>query len=222
MNEKKTVEAWLYSADKKRIVDLVLKMGAAAEEALINALFSLFAEDTYLAQSVVQRDEEINAMEREIDQECLRSIAMRQPVREELRFIFAVLKTTTDIERIGDEAVNIAEWALELKKYNRTKTNHYISGMRSIAEAMLRDALTAFKTSDTGLAKEVCLRDDRLDKMYFDAFDVFIELATKDTAGIRTWAGQMAVVRHLERVGDHITNIAERAYFIATGETLEK
>ena len=224
MNEKKTVEAWLYYSDKKRIVDLVLKMGERAEEALKNALDSLFTEDAYLAQSVVQGDDEIDAMEREIDHECLRSIAMRQPVREELRFVFAVLKTITDIERIGDEAVNIAEWTLELKKYQRTDMDHVIFEMRDIVETMLRDALAAFRTSNAELAMDICSRDDLLDRMYADAFDEFIGLMasheTKNTEGIRIGAGKMWVVRHLERVGDHITNVAERAYFMATGETL--
>ena len=229
MKEKKTVEAWLYSADKRRIVDLVLKMGAMSEEALKNALDSLFTENTYLAQSVIQGDDEIDAMEREIDYECLRSIAMRQPVREELRFVFAVLKTITDIERIGDEAVNIAEWTLDLKKYDKTNMNPVISGMRDIVETMLRDALTAFRTSDVELALDICRRDDHLDRMYADVFDEFIELmasheaiTTKNTAIVRIWAGQMWVTRHLERVGDHITNIAERVYFMTTGEALQK
>ena len=102
MNKKKTVEAWLYSTDKERIVDFVLKMGEKAASALKNALDSLAAEDEELAQAVVSGDDEIDAMEKKIDHECLRSIAMRQPVREELRFIFAVLKTITDIERIAD------------------------------------------------------------------------------------------------------------------------
>ena len=197
-----------------------------------NALDSLLMKDTYLAQSVVQGDDDVDAMEKEIDHECLRSIAMRQPVREELRFVFAVLKTITDIERIGDEAVNIAEWTIELEKYHRPDMNSVISEMRYIVETMLQDALKAFRTSDAELALDICRRDDHLDRMYADAFDEFIELmasshsheakAAKSTATVRVGAGQMWVTRHLERVGDHITNIAERVYFMATGDTLQK
>lgn len=224
LSGKKTVEAWLYSADRERIVDLVLKMGVMAAEALKNAVDALVSEDAERAKAIVKGDDEVDAMEEAIDLECLRSIAMRQPVREELRFIFAVLKTITDLERIGDQAVNIAEWTRELKKYPRTETNPAIPEMRDIAEAMLRDALEAFRTSDVDLAVEICRRDDRLDKMYSNVFNEFIELMasheTKDTNIVRIGTGQMWVARHLERVGDHITNIAERVYFMARGEML--
>lgn len=223
---KKTVEAYLYSADKERIVDLVLKMGYMAVEALKNAVDALVKEDVELARAVVRGDDEIDAMEEEIDHECLRSIAMRQPVREELRFIFAVLKTITDLERIGDQSVNIAEWAIDLKKYRRPATNPVIAEMRDVAEAMLRDALEAFRTSDGDLSVEICKRDDQVDRMYTNVFDEFIELVAshqpKDTDIVRIGVGQMWAARHLERVGDHITNIAERVYFMTKGETLPR
>lgn len=218
------MEAWLYSADRERIVDLVLKMGVMAAEALKNAVDALVSEDAERAKAIVKGDDEVDAMEEAIDLECLRSIAMRQPVREELRFIFAVLKTITDLERIGDQAVNIAEWTMELKKYPRADTNPAIPEMRDIAETMLKDALEAFRTSNADLAVEICHRDDRLDKMYSSVFNEFIELMasheTKDTGIVRIGTGQMWVARHLERVGDHITNIAERVYFMARGEML--
>ena len=224
MNEKRTVETWLYSADKERIVALVLKMGNMAAEALKNAVDSLLTEDAELARTVIRGDDALDDMEKEIDHECLRSIAMRQPVREELRFVFAVLKTITDIERIGDQAVNIAEWALELKKHP-SDVNPAISEMRDITELMLRDALRAFKTSDVELAKKICRCDDQLDRMYAEVFDEFIELMAtndkKNTAIVRIGTGQMWVARHLERVGDHVTNIAERVIFMATGKTLK-
>ena len=225
MNRKKTVEAWLYSTDKERIVGLVLKMGTMAAEALNNAVDSLIEKDIELARAIVNGDDEVDAMEKEIDHECLRSIAMRQPVREELRFIFAVLKIITDIERVGDQAVNIAQWTLKLKKYPRNDINPAISEMKDIVKSMLRDVLTAFKTFDAELAENICGRDDHLDKVYAEVFDEFLELMasneTKDMNVVRTCAGQMWVARHLERVGDHTTNIAERICFIATGETLK-
>lgn len=202
----------------------MLKMGAMAANALKNAVDALVSGDTELARSVVMGDDEIDAMEKEIDYECLRSIAMRQPVREELRFVFAVLKTITDLERIGDQSVNIADWTLELKKYPSIETNPVIPEMANIAETMLRDALTAFRTSDAGLSVEICRRDERVDRMYSDVFNEFIELMasheTKNTNIVRIGVGQMWVARHLERVGDHITNMAERVYFMTTGETL--
>jgi phosphate transport system protein len=225
MSEKKAVESWLYSSDKERISGLVLKMGEMTAEALNKAVDALFSGDEELAREVIRGDDKIDAIEKEIDHECLRSIAMRQPVRDELRFIFAVLKNITDIERIADQAVNIAGWALDLHKYPRSETSPVISEMRDIAEAMLRDALTAFRTSDAELAKDTCCQDDRLDRIYMDVFNDFIELMAegeKDAAMVRVGVGQMWMARHLERVGDHVTNVAERVYFMITGEILDK
>ena len=226
MSEKKTVEAWLYSADKERIIDLVLKMGAVAADTLKNSIDSLLTKDVELARAIIRGDDEIDALEKKIDNECLRSIAMRQPVREELRFIFAVLKTITDIERIGDQAVNIAGWTLDLKNHPEFEVNPAILEMGNMAEHMLRDVLTAFRTSDVELAGEICRRDDHLDRMCAEAFNEFIDLMAsrrpKNTAVVRIEAGQMLAARYLERVGDHVTNIAERVYFMITGETLRK
>jgi phosphate transport system protein len=220
------VEAYLYSSDKARIVEYVLKMGGAVADALKNAVDALVAKNIDLAERIVDDDDEVDAMERKIDQECLRSIAMRQPVREELRFIFAVLKTITDLERIGDQAVNIARWAIELNKDTQCETSPVISKMRDSVEAMLRDALDAFKTSDSELSMKICQSDDQIDEMYSNVFNQFIDLMASHKSGdanvVRVAAGQMWVARHLERVGDHVTNIAERVYFVAKGETLTK
>ncbi|GHS96736.1 phosphate transport system regulatory protein PhoU [Synergistales bacterium] len=220
------MEAYLYSFDKTRIVEYVLKMGGAVAEALKNAVDALVTKNVDLAKNVVDDDDEVDAMERTIDQECLRSIAMRQPVREELRFIFAVLKTITDLERIGDQAVNIARWAIELDKYPGYDTSPVIPEMRDIVEAMLRDALNAFKTSDSELSMKICKSDEQIDEMYSNVFDQFIDLMASHKSGdanvVRVAAGQMWVARHLERVGDHVTNMAERIYFVDRGEILTK
>jgi phosphate transport system protein len=201
-------------------------MGLKAAQAIKDAVLSLVTKDAILAQRIVDKDDEIDAMEREIDLECLRSIAMRQPVREELRFVFAVLKTITDLERIGDEAVNIAKWTIYLSHCPKVETNPVIPSMGQIADEMLRAALTAFKTADAEMAQAICDRDDELDRMYTDVFEEFVgQMAshkTGDTLAVRVAAGQMWVARHLERVGDHTTNIAERIYFMSKGEELKK
>jgi phosphate transport system protein len=222
----RAVEAYLYSSDRERIVALVLKVGGKVTEALKGSVDALAARDSDLARKIVREDDEVDAMEREIDHECLRAIAMRQPVREELRFIFAVLKTITDLERIGDQAVNIARWALELKKYPYPETNPLIPAMRDITEGMLRDVLRAFQALDGDLSLEICRRDGQIDRMYSRVFNEFIGLmascASNDKGLARFAAGQMWVARHLERVGDHVTNIAERVYFVAKGQVLKK
>jgi phosphate transport system protein len=151
---------------------------------------------------------------------------MRQPVREELRFIFAVLKTITDLERVGDQSVNIAQWVIKLNSYPRRPIDPLLVDMGDIAEAMLRDALLAFKTSNGDISAEIRRRDEQLDRMYFEVFNTFVELMasdrTRDTNVVRAVTGQMWIARHLERIGDHVANIAERVYFMDKGETMAK
>jgi phosphate transport system protein len=225
-DRNKSVESYLYASDKERIVGLVSKMGLMTASALRNAVDAVITADAKLAGEVVNGDDAVDAVEEEIDLECLRAIAMRQPVREELRFIFAVLKTITDLERVGDQSVNIAQWAVKLNSYPRRPIDTLLVDMGDIAEAMLRDALTAFKTSNGDISAEICRRDEQLDRMYSGVFNAFIERMAseemKDTNVIRAVAGQMWIARHLERIGDHITNIAERVYFMDKGETMPK
>ena len=220
---RKPVESYLFTTDKQRIVDLVQEMGMKVADALKLSVDALVAEDLDLAGQVVKGDDDIDAMEEAIDLECLRSIAMRQPVRDDLRFIFTVLKTVIDLERIGDQAVNVAKWTVELKKYPRMEITEMIPEMRDVAEAMLRDAMNAFKNSDGSACGDIYNRDDILDKNYSAIFNSFIEKMASgagDVNIVRVLTAQMWIARHLERVGDHITNIAERVYFMDRGENL--
>ncbi|MDR1742097.1 MAG: phosphate signaling complex protein PhoU [Synergistaceae bacterium] len=222
----KSVEEYLYFSDREHIVELVLKMGGMVATALSDAVSAAEMSDAALATRVVEHDDDVDALEREIDLECLRAIAILSPVREELRFLFAVLKNIVDLERVGDEAVNIAHWALELTKYPKVPTNSAIVDMKDIAESMLRDSLSAFKTLDGGASGEICRRDFQLDRLYADVFNEFLEMMARtgdrSIQTIRALAGQMWIARHLERAGDHIVNIAERVYFADKGETPPK
>ncbi|MDR1648858.1 MAG: phosphate signaling complex protein PhoU [Synergistaceae bacterium] len=225
-DRNKSVESYLYASDKRRIVDLLSKMGLLAASALRNALDAVITADVSLAGAVVKGDDAVNAVEEEIDLECLRAIAMRQPVRDELRFIFAALKTITDLERVGDESVNIAQWVIKLNSCLRRPLGPLLVDMGDIAEAMLRDALGAFKTSNGDISAEICRRDEQLDRMYSEAFNTFTGLmasdGTKDVNVVRALTGQMWIARHLERIGDHVTNIAERVYFMDKGERMAR
>ncbi|MDR3254743.1 MAG: phosphate signaling complex protein PhoU [Synergistaceae bacterium] len=224
MDKNKSVESYLYASDKRRVVELVMKMGGMVEAALGDSMNAFITEDETLAEKVMTGDDEVNEMENEIDIECLRSIAMRQPVRDELRFIFAVLKTITDLERIGDEAVNIARRVIDLRKDHWTEASSTLIGMMGIAGTMLRDAMEAFRASDGSMCVEICRRDEQLDKNYSHVFDEFIDLIAsfekKDTQKIRAITNQMLIARHLERIGDHVQNIAERVYFMDKGQLL--
>ena len=226
MDRNKTVESYLFTSDKERVIERLTEMGQKVLSALKDSMEAFINCDEALVNKVIEGDREINSMDEEIDLECLRSIAMRQPVREELRFIFAMLKTTTDLERIGDHAVNIVRQAARLGKRSNTEIDSTLTDMLDIAAAMLRDALSALKTLDGNASEEICRRDDQLDAMYDSLTSKFIDLAasqkTKQSSTMRLVFAQMMVARDLERVGDHCTNIAERVYFVDKGKNLTK
>ncbi|WP_350449527.1 phosphate signaling complex protein PhoU [Aminobacterium mobile] len=223
---KLTPEMILYSGDKKRILEMVHQMGEEATNAVSEAVRSLIECDSDLARHVIDNDDSIDTLEVDIEQECLGSIAMRQPVRENLRFVFAVAKIITDLERIGDEAVNIAERACFLNQYPLLKPLIDIPKMMNISTNMLRDALKAFETNDAELAKKVFLKDQDLDVLYYNIFEELIQIIAArpkgDCVTVQCAAALMWVGRHLERVGDHASNVAEKTYFIATGERLKQ
>ena len=226
MDRNRSVESYLFASDKERVVERVTAMGQTIISALNNSMMTFVNYDEALVKEIIDGDSEINSSDEEIDLECLRSIAMRQPVREELRFIFAVLKITTDLERIGDHAVNIVRQAESLGKRANTEADSMLADMLDVAAAMLRDALLALKTSDGSSSEEICRRDEQLDIMYEKLTSNLTDLAashnTKDLGVMRVIFAQMMVARDLERVGDHCTNIAERVYFMDKGKSLAK
>ena len=226
MDRNRSIESYLFASDKERVVERLTEMGQKVVSALKDSVEAFVSGDDATAEKVIEGDLDINSMDEEIDLECLRSIAMRQPVREELRFIFAVLKTTTDLERIGDHAANIARRARDLGKRANTPADAVLIDMLNVAQAMLKDALVAFKTADGDASEEICRRDDQLDTMYDDLASMLIELAvshkTSDSDAMRVIFAQLFVARYLERVGDHCTNIAERVYFMDKGKNLTK
>ena len=226
MDRDKTVESYLFTSDKELVAERVTEMGRKTVSALKKSMEAFVNCNLDLVGTILEEDNKIDAMDEEIDLECLRSIAMRQPVREELRFIFAMLKTTTDLERIGDHAVNIAHQTANLGKRANTEADSVLLDMLDIAAAMLRDALIALRTSDGDSSEEICRRDGVLDMLYERVTHSLIEFAasreTKDSALMRVIFAQMMVARDLERVGDHCTNIAERVYFVAKGKNLAK
>jgi phosphate transport system regulatory protein PhoU len=155
----------LRSADRERILAMVAEMGELAVTAVEEAVHALQAQDDARCDKVISGDDAVDELEHRIDQECLASIALRQPVREDLRFVFAVLKSIADLERIGDQAVNIAEKAKVLNRAPLVKPLVDIPRMKDICVAMVRDALKAAREGDSSLAEEVCRRDAELDRL---------------------------------------------------------
>jgi phosphate transport system protein len=167
---------------------------------------------------VKTRDREINRMEVAIDQACRRILALRQPAASDLRFITTALKIVVDLERMGDLAVNVAERALDLNATAPLAPNHDIPKLADLSEAQLKKALDAFVTGDVGKAEEVMRGDELIDALYLKVFNDMIVLMMEDGKNIRRATSLMFAAKHLERFGDHATNLAEMVVFMVRGQ----
>ena len=213
----------LFDNDRREILRRLQTMGEATALAGEGAVASLVDRAAGRARTVIAGDDVIDAMEVEIEQICLRSLALRQPVREDLRFVFSVLKIITDMERTADQAVNIAKRALDLNSAPLLKPLIDIPRMAEGAVAMVRDALRAFGDEDVALARDVFSRDDVIDDLNRQVFSELLEIMARSGAvgSVGQAADLILVARSLERVGDHASNIAERAYFMITGDRIK-
>lgn len=225
-NNRKSQASFLFEKDRLALTALVLEMGSRAKTAFREAVRALESRDDELAQRVLDGDDLIDELEVDAELECLRSIGMGRPVREDLRFAFSVLKIVTDLERIGDEATNIAERTLWLNRRPLLKPLIDIPRMKDIATVMLSQALESFEKGNAALAEEVFRADDEMDGLYRAIFDELLAVMAGPAQGnpdaLLSATALISVARHLERIGDHSVNIAERAYFMVTGRRLKK
>jgi len=194
----------------------LLEMGGLAEEHVRLAVKGLVDHDHGLIDRVLTGDEPLNALHIEIDNRSFTLLALYQPMAADLRTIVAALKINTDLERVGDLAVNIAEAARRYASHAPVKKLIDIPRMASIAQAMLRDALDAFVRRDVDLAQQVLNEDDRLDTLKTQIFRELLTYMLQDTSAIEPALDLILVSRHLERIGDHATNIAEDVIFIVS------
>ena len=194
----------------------LLEMGGLAEERVRAAVHGLVARDGSLFDRILIGDEPINQLHVEIDNRCFRLLALHQPMATDLRAIVAAVKINTDLERVGDLAVNIAEAGKRYITHPPVKQLIDIPRMGDIAQAMLRDALDAFVKRDTGLAHQVLNEDDRLDGLKTQVFRDLLTFMLKDQGTVEPALDLILVSRHLERIGDHATNIAEDVIFMVS------
>lgn len=197
------------------------RMGTRVEEAIAAALQSLIQRDRALAEQVVAGDDEIDAMELEIEQRCLTLVALQQPMASDLRIIGATLKALTDLERLADHAVDIARITIRLGDQPFIKPLIDIPRMGEVAKGMVRDALTAYIRQDAQLALEMIRRDHELDHLYRQIFDELVPIMARDPSTVPQAAQLLFVALHLERMGDHATNIGEWVIYMVTGERRE-
>jgi phosphate transport system protein len=192
----------------------LLKMATLVEEAIDNAVQSLVKRDSGLAQRAFEAEDRINTMDIAINTECLNLLALRQPMAADLRFITSALKIITDLERMGDQAVNIAERAISLNREPQLKPYIDIPRMAEIAQSMVKDVLHAFVNRDSKLARFVCERDDLVDGLNDQVVKELLPYMMSDTGAITREVHLMIVARYLERIADHATNIAEDVIFM--------
>lgn len=195
----------------------LLAMGARCERVVGEAVTAFIRRDRALAERVFEVDRKIDRDEMEIDELTIGIIAVRQPVAEDLRFLAATLKFVTDLERIGDEAVNIAERARDTAADDKRPIVGEIERMGAIAQAMLRAALDAFVDGDATSARRVLARDDEVDALYGQTLRALFAWMAAHPESIASAQAVVSVARYLERVADHATNLAEQVVFMIEG-----
>jgi phosphate transport system protein len=199
----------------------LLRMAALVEGAIRDALQSLVKRDSELAKKTFEGEDRINAMEIAIDDMCLKLLALRQPMASDLRFITSAMKITTDLERMGDQAVNIAERAIFLNQEPQLKPYIDVPRMAEIAKSMVKDVLDAFVNRDSKLARSVCERDDLVDGLNDQVVRELLTYMMADPKTIPRAVHLIIVARCLERIADHATNIAEDVIFILDASVIK-
>ena len=203
-----------FEVELQTLKNRLLEMGALVEERVHVAMQALMERRLDAAEGVVAGDADVNELQIEIDDRCLKLLALQNPMASDLRLITAAMKITADLERIGDQAVNIAENAVKVVAAPPLRPLIDLPRMAGLAEAMTRDSLDAFVRRDAGLAREILARDDEVDQLKDQIFRVLLTYMMADPGTIERALALILVSRNLERIADHATNIAEDVIFV--------
>lgn len=196
----------------------ILKLGAEVESSVRLAVKSVLERDSDLAKKVIAGDKDIDSFEVEIEEDCLKTLALHQPVAIDLRFIVAVLKINNDLERIGDLAVNIAEREIIISKKRETDLVPGLEEMSEIAQVMLRKSLESLINMDSRTARDILIMDDNLDDLNTQIYDRVKEGIRKKPENLTSMVQYLTIARNLERIGDQATNICEDVIYMVDGE----
>ncbi|HEY4126576.1 MAG TPA: phosphate signaling complex protein PhoU [Gammaproteobacteria bacterium] len=207
-----------FNEDLSRIRTLTLEMGHMVELQIGAAVKALVAGDVRLAHQVEVEDYRVDHLEVAIDNECSQVIVRRQPTAMDLRYVLAVIKITSDLERIGDEAEKVARMAANLTEMDRPRDNYaQLGSLGSDVADMVRDSITAFETYNVRLARDVLRRDEAVDKQYETINAHCMEAMSSDPRDIRRMLYVLWLTRALERVGDHAKNVSEQVFYFVDG-----
>ena len=206
---------------EEELKERVLTMGQLVEEMIRNAVQGLAERQPSPLEEVALGEEKVNDLHIDVDDRCLKLIALHQPTAEDLRFIIAALKINSDLERIGDQAVNIAETAARLLAVPQLERRLLdLPHMAEMAQSMLKDSLDAFVKKDVVLARSVLERDDAEDQLKSESFHELMRIMQSDASTIERALSLILIARNLERIADHATNIAEDVIFMVHGKDI--
>jgi phosphate transport system protein len=206
--------------DIQALKERVLKMGSLVEDAIRKAIKALVERDRALAISVIDGDAVVNTLDVEIEEECIRFLAIWQPTGSNLRFVTTAIKIITDLERMGDLAVDVCERAVELMDEPQLKPYIDIPRMAEAAQRMLKDSLDAFVAKDADLALKVCEADDFVDNLNHQIFNELLVYMLQDPKNISRAVRLTYITKYLERIADHATNIAEMVVYLVKGKVI--
>jgi len=208
-----------FESELRTLKDTLLAMGGRCERSIRTAMRAIEERSVELAEEVVASDRHINGTELEVDDMAERILALRQPMGRDLRFVLTALKVVTDLERIGDEAVNLAERAEDLAQAAQVPPIvDQLPEMANMASAMLHDALDSFLEEDAEEARSVLIMDDEVDASYGRILRECLTFMTQNSSGIVAAMAVASCGKYLERIADHATNIAEMVVYLARGE----
>ncbi|MEZ5670637.1 MAG: phosphate signaling complex protein PhoU [Alphaproteobacteria bacterium] len=210
-----TVKA--FDDELKALNHMVARMGGRAENQLNTAIQALVQRNAELASRVVEADAEIDHAEQQIAEHAVRTLALRQPMASDLRDIIGALKISTDLERVGDYAANVAKRAIALSQMPATRQSGAIQRMGRLTQQQMKSVLDAFIERDTAIARQVWERDAEVDEMYNSLFRELLTYMMEDARSISACTHLLFIAKNIERIGDHTTNIAETIHFMVTG-----
>lgn len=209
-----------FDEELNRLTTRIARMGGLVELMVTDAVNSVKTRDSALAQTVIDRDHEVNALQAQIDEDAMRICALRNPMATDLRRVIGAIKVATDLERVGDLAEGIARRALTINDGETLALAKGVHRMGRLVKAQLKAALDALLADDTTKAKQVWIGDSDVDEMYDSLFREVLTYMMEDPRTISSSTSLLFAAKNLERIGDHATNIAETVYFISEGSVL--
>jgi phosphate transport system protein len=210
-----------FDQDIQKLTEMLLRLGAMVEDSISGSIRALQERDTELAEKVIASDEDIDALELEIDQATIELIAMMQPAAVDLRFVAAIMKITPDLERMGDLAQDVCERVVELNREPPLKPLNEIRALAATAQEMVHQALDAFVRRDADLAREVIERDDVADQLTEQSFRELLTYMAENPANISRAIRLTFIGKYFERIADSATNICEMVVYLVEGKVVK-